>query len=233
MVASRSASTSIGTSLRVTATSTWRWCGGQRVRDGVAHRADQLGRLRVLAGRGAAVGEARPALVLERDLAPLPRAPANLHPRLEQRELVGPRGEAALAAVGVELAHDRHQRVVRGLAARSSSSPARRRRGRRGGARSRSARRAGAVRAGARTASSLLRARRRRAPRPSRTDSASGRRVGARESRELSGMHGPRSSAPSTRPWLARLRSMSGLADRRAVRSSSRKKSPPPALTPT
>jgi hypothetical protein len=42
----------------------------------------------------------------------VPGAPAGFHAGFEQRELVCPRREAAGAAKGVELAEDRHQRVV-------------------------------------------------------------------------------------------------------------------------
>ena len=52
---------------------------------------------------------------VERQLAIAPGAPARLGRRLVERELVGPRREAALAAVGVELAQDREQRVVGAL----------------------------------------------------------------------------------------------------------------------
>ena len=56
-----------------------------------------------------------PVLGLDRDLLALPRAPAQLNRRLEQAELVGPRGEAALAAVGLELAEDCEHGVAGGL----------------------------------------------------------------------------------------------------------------------
>src|SRR3954469_5289240 len=58
-----------------------------------------------------AVGELCPAVVLERHFAVLPAAPADPHGGLEQRELVCPCAEATVAAVGVQLAQDRHQRV--------------------------------------------------------------------------------------------------------------------------
>src|SRR6185437_9710926 len=54
-------------------------------------------------------------LGLERDLAALPGAPAHRHGRLQQRELVGPGREAALAAVVVELGQHGDQRVVGAL----------------------------------------------------------------------------------------------------------------------
>src|SRR5262249_55404980 len=59
--------------------------------------------------------ETGPLLGLERDLTPLPGALAQLHGRLDQRELVRPRCEAALAAELVEAAEDAESRVVRRL----------------------------------------------------------------------------------------------------------------------
>ena len=87
----------------------------QRLGDAVAHGRDQLGALGVGIRRAAPVGKLRPAVGLERDLMPVPGALAHLHGGLEQRELVGPRHEAAVAAIRVQLAHDRHQGVVRRL----------------------------------------------------------------------------------------------------------------------
>jgi hypothetical protein len=87
----------------------------QRTGDAVAYGGDQLGALGVGVRRVAPVGQPRPALGFERDLAPVPRPPAHLNRGLEQRELVRPRREAALPAIGVQLAHDRHQRVIRRL----------------------------------------------------------------------------------------------------------------------
>ena len=87
----------------------------QRLGDAVAHGRDQLGALGVGIRRAAPVGKLRPAVGLERDLMPVPGALAHLHGGLEQRELVGPRREAAVAAIRVQLAHDRHQGVIGGL----------------------------------------------------------------------------------------------------------------------
>ncbi len=84
---------------------------GDRLPDG----GQQLGHLGVAVRRGARIGERRPARGIEGHLAVVPRAPAHLHARLEQGELVGPGGEAALAAVGVELGQHRHERVVGAL----------------------------------------------------------------------------------------------------------------------
>ena len=56
-----------------------------------------------------------PSPRLQRHLAPLPRPPAQLHGRLQQRELVGPGREAAVAAEVVEAPQHAHQRVVGGL----------------------------------------------------------------------------------------------------------------------
>ena len=88
---------------------------GQRLGDAVAHGGDQLRALGVGVRRAPPVSELRPAVGLERDLARLPRALAHLHGGLQQRELVDPCREAALPAIGVQLAHDRHQCVVRCL----------------------------------------------------------------------------------------------------------------------
>jgi hypothetical protein len=86
------------------------WSQGLRDRD--AHRVEELGGLRVGGGRGAAVGQSRPAVCLEGHLTSLPCATADLHGCLEQRELVGPCGEAAVSSKRVQLAHDRHERVI-------------------------------------------------------------------------------------------------------------------------
>ena len=111
----RSARTSIGTPLRVTATSTSRW-RGLRLRSISSRSAANSSRvLGPALGRGAAVGECRPGLLGDRDLAALPGPAADLDARLQQGELVGPGGEAAFAAEVVELAQHRHQRVVGAL----------------------------------------------------------------------------------------------------------------------
>jgi hypothetical protein len=56
-----------------------------------------------------------PALRRERDLTALPCAPPHVHRRLEERELVRPRREAAVAAEAVELGEDGDERVVGAL----------------------------------------------------------------------------------------------------------------------
>ena len=66
-------------------------------------------------GLSAGVGHQRPGLGFEHHLAFLPGAATQPHTRLEQRELVGPGGEAARAAIVVELRQHRDQRVVGGL----------------------------------------------------------------------------------------------------------------------
>ena len=86
----------MGTPLSASALKTSRWCGSQRAADRGDDRAQQIGVLDGLLRACAAVGEMAPALVLERDLAALPRAPAGLDARLQQHELVRPGGEAAL-----------------------------------------------------------------------------------------------------------------------------------------
>src|SRR4051812_223309 len=57
----------------------------------------------------------RPGLRFERQLATLPSAPSQLHPCLEDRELVGPGRKAAEPAVVVETRKDAHHCVVRSL----------------------------------------------------------------------------------------------------------------------
>lgn len=76
---------------------------GETGADPALHRSDQLAALdrRLGAQRP---GDEVPRLGLERDLTVLPRTAADLHRSLEQRELVGPRGETALAAKLVTLA---------------------------------------------------------------------------------------------------------------------------------
>ncbi len=85
--------------------------GRQRLGDRAAHGVDQLGRLGICVRCSAAVGELCPSVVLERDFAFVPCAPADFHGGLEQRELVRPRAELAVSSKGVELSHDRHERV--------------------------------------------------------------------------------------------------------------------------
>ena len=63
--------------------------------------------------RSAVVEQLFPAVGLERDLASVPWASAQLHGGLEEGELVCPRREAAVSAVGVQLAQDGDERVVR------------------------------------------------------------------------------------------------------------------------
>ena len=87
----------------------------QRRLHGIAEHREQLAALDTLLSglpRGRQLG---PGQVVDGDLAAVPRAPAGLHARLEQRELVRPGGEAARSPEAVELAEDRHQCVVRGL----------------------------------------------------------------------------------------------------------------------
>ena len=85
---------------------------GQDVLDRLLESAQELGLLCALLGFEAGAREERPALGLERYLAPLPRALAQLHCSLEQGELVDPRREPAFALEVVEPSEDAHQRVV-------------------------------------------------------------------------------------------------------------------------
>src|SRR5438132_1717616 len=80
---------------------------GQRRADALADRLEQCGALGIVLGAGPRVGEALPMLRLERHLAVSPGAPAHLHRCLEQRELVRPGAEAALAAEVVEATQHR------------------------------------------------------------------------------------------------------------------------------
>ena len=70
--------------------------------------------------------EQAPRLRLDRDLPALPRATPQLHRRLEQGELVGPRGEAAGAAEVVEPPQHATSASSAACAATSSRSPPRR-----------------------------------------------------------------------------------------------------------
>ena len=72
--------------------------GAEAALDLLAEGRDQVTGLGLVRDATPRVGEDRPGLVLERDLASLPGAAADLDPRLEQGELVGPGGEAAFAA---------------------------------------------------------------------------------------------------------------------------------------
>src|SRR5205823_8081828 len=60
-------------------------------------------------------GDGGPRLRLDRNLPALPGAAPELDRRLEEGELVRPRGEPALAAEAIEPGEDRDQCVVRGL----------------------------------------------------------------------------------------------------------------------
>ena len=105
----------MGTSLSVTAMRTSRWWGLRSRLDGVLENGEELRGLGILMWGRARLGEKRPALGLERHLPSLPCAAADLRPCLEERELVRPGGEAAVAAEVVELAQDGDKGVVRAL----------------------------------------------------------------------------------------------------------------------
>ena len=75
----------------------------------------QLGLLRLLVGPQADAREEIPSLLLDRHLASLPGAPAQLHGCFEQCELVGPRREPAAALEVVEAREHAHQGVIRRL----------------------------------------------------------------------------------------------------------------------
>ena len=83
------------------------------------HRVpDRFDELALLGSRFCArpcLGDVRPVLRSERQLAPLPRSATHLDRRLEQRELVGPRREAALTLELVELPQQRDERIIRAL----------------------------------------------------------------------------------------------------------------------
>src|SRR5919109_4478920 len=91
------------------ATLVWR----QNLLDRALEHREQLALLGTLARLELAARKQAPRLRLERDLAPLPGAPPQLHRRLEQRKLVDPRREAARAAEVVEAREHAHERVVR------------------------------------------------------------------------------------------------------------------------
>ena len=88
---------------------------GRQRRDPVRERSDELRLLRRGGGAEARAREAMPRLLLERNLATLPRPLAQLHRRLEERELVSPRAKAALAAEVAETPQDGNRGVVGGL----------------------------------------------------------------------------------------------------------------------
>ncbi len=114
-MARRSASTWIGTSLIVMATRISRWWAVSAWLMASRTARIGLGCFGVFVGSRALVGDQRPVCGIERDLAVLPGASAELDAGFEQRELVGPGGEAALTAEVVELAEDRQQSVVGAL----------------------------------------------------------------------------------------------------------------------
>jgi hypothetical protein len=63
----------------------------------------------------AGIRDRGPCLVVEGDLAPVPRSSPRLHAGLENHELVSPGREATRAPERVELGEDRDERVVRRL----------------------------------------------------------------------------------------------------------------------
>jgi hypothetical protein len=88
----------------------------QDLGDRVPHSVDDLKRLRFGIGtRSPVVVQLSPAVGLQWNVAAAPRGFPNRRGSLEERELVRPRREAAVAAVGVQLAQDRDERVVCGL----------------------------------------------------------------------------------------------------------------------
>jgi hypothetical protein len=88
---------------------------GEAAPDLLAQGGEELGVLGPVLGGATEVGQDGPALRRDRDLPPLPGTAADLHPRLEQGELIGPGGEVALTAEVVQLAEQRQQRVVGAL----------------------------------------------------------------------------------------------------------------------
>src|SRR4029450_1593791 len=83
--------------------------------DLLADRREEVLRLDVAVRRRARIGESRPGLCLQRQLTPPPGPLPGAGRRLIQREFVWPRGETPLAAEVVELAENRHERVVGAL----------------------------------------------------------------------------------------------------------------------
>ena len=88
---------------------------GEAVVDRALERLHQLPQLDLAFGPAGGIAHQRPNLRLEHHLPFLPCPPAKAHAGLEQGELVGPGGEAARAAVVVELGEHRHEGVIRGL----------------------------------------------------------------------------------------------------------------------
>jgi hypothetical protein len=84
----------------------------ERAADGVLQHDEQLVLGGVVGGRQRARGDLGPGSGLERQLAVLPGAAAQLHRRLVERELVRPGREATVAAKGRELRENRDERVV-------------------------------------------------------------------------------------------------------------------------
>lgn len=87
----------------------------QRFVDSFAERIQQLRSLEPHMRRIVVIGEALPGIRLKHDLTPLPGPAPKLYAGLEQRELVRPGCEAALAAEVVELGKHCHQGIISGL----------------------------------------------------------------------------------------------------------------------
>ena len=87
----------------------------QLVLDGVLDGAYQLARLGIEVGRRAVVAEYRPVLGPDRHLTALPGTAADLDGRFEQRELVRPGREAAVAPEVVQFRQDGDEGVVGAL----------------------------------------------------------------------------------------------------------------------
>jgi RNA polymerase sigma-70 factor, ECF subfamily len=87
----------------------------ERRPDSVADDCEEVSVLGLVVRAGPHVREALPALRLERHLAVTPGAPPHLHRRLEQRELVRPGAEAALAAEVVQAPENRDGGVIGGV----------------------------------------------------------------------------------------------------------------------
>ena len=80
--------------------------------DRIPDRVNQLASLGLALGARAGIRHHRPDVGVEHHLAVLPGPAAQAHPGFEQRELVGPGGEAARAAEVVELPQDGHECVI-------------------------------------------------------------------------------------------------------------------------